>query len=59
MFKIFKKGLSKTANGIAQAFTTKKLDDAALQELEDALILADVGTTTAFKPKKTHGIDAR
>lgn len=49
MFKIFRKGLSKTASGIAQAFTTKKLDDAALQELEDALILADVGTATALQ----------
>ncbi len=46
-------GLSKSSSrlvtGIADIFTKKKLDDAALSELEDLLISADLGTTTAAR----------
>lgn len=46
-------GLSKSSNklvgGIGDIFTKKKLDDAALTELEDLLITADLGTATAAK----------
>jgi fused signal recognition particle receptor len=46
-------GLSKSSNklvsGIGDIFTKRKLDDAALTELEDLLITADLGTATASK----------
>ncbi len=46
-------GLSKTSSrivdGISDIFTKKKLDDAALTELEDLLLSADIGTATASK----------
>ena len=46
-------GLSKTSSrivdGISDIFTKKKLDDAALTELEDLLLSADIGTATAGK----------
>ena len=46
-------GLSKTSSrivdGITDIFTKKKLDDAALTELEDLLLSADIGTATAGK----------
>ena len=44
-------GLSKTSSiigsGIAKALTSKKLDDTALEEIEENLILADVGAKAA------------
>jgi len=47
------KGLSKSTNklggNIADVFTKRKLDDAALEELEDILIMADMGPKTAAK----------
>ena len=46
-----KKGLSRTSerltSGIADVFTGRKLDDAALEELEDLLIMADLGPAAA------------
>src|ERR1700727_783487 len=46
-------GLSKSSSrlvtGITEIFTKKKLDDAALTELEDLLIAADLGTATASR----------
>ncbi len=46
-----KSGLSKTSGklggGITGIFTKRKLDDAALEELEDLLIEADIGAATA------------
>ncbi len=46
-----KQGLSRTteklANSITAVFTKRKLDDAALEELEDLLIAADLGTAVA------------
>jgi fused signal recognition particle receptor len=46
-------GLSKSSTrlvtGIADIFTKKTLDDAALTELEDLLIAADLGTATASR----------
>lgn len=47
------KGLSKSTNklggNIADVFTKRKLDEAALEELEDILIMADMGPKTAAK----------
>lgn len=46
-------GLSKSSNklvsGISDIFTKRKLDDAALTELEDLLLAADLGTATAMR----------
>ena len=48
-----KEGLSKSSSrlteGITGIFTKRKLDDAALEELEELLITADLGPTTAAK----------
>jgi fused signal recognition particle receptor len=50
-FQKLKSGLSRSAerlgSGIAAAFTKRKLDDEALEELEDMLIAADLGTKVA------------
>ena len=47
------KGLSKTSSKLGQnisdVFTKRKLDDAALEELEEILIMADIGPKTAAK----------
>ena len=43
------KSSSKLVTGIGEIFTKKKLDDAALTELEDLLITADLGTATASR----------
>ncbi len=47
------KGLSKSSNklgqGISDIFTKKKLDEEALEELEELLITADMGPKTAAK----------
>lgn len=46
-------GLSKSSNklvsGISDIFTKRKLDDAALTELEDLLLATDLGTATAMR----------
>ena len=48
-----KSGLSKSTakltDGIAGIFTKRKLDDDALEELEEVLITADLGPATAAK----------
>jgi fused signal recognition particle receptor len=48
-----KQGLSKSSSrisdGIGDIFTKRRLDDAALEELEDLLITADLGPATAAK----------
>ncbi len=48
-----KSGLSRSASalggGISEIFTKRKLDDAALEELEDLLITADLGVETAAR----------
>ncbi|WP_417832705.1 signal recognition particle-docking protein FtsY [Terasakiella sp.] len=48
-----KAGLSKSSNkltsGIGDIFTKRKLDDEALEELEDLLITSDMGIATASK----------
>ena len=50
-FSRLKEGLTrstqKLTEGIAAAFTQRRLDDAALDELEDVLISADLGTEVA------------
>ena len=43
------KSTSKLTDGITGIFTKRKLDDAALQELEELLIAADLGPSTAAK----------
>ncbi len=52
-FSRLKQGLArsteKLASGITAVFTRRKLDDAALEELEDLLIGADLGTAVAAK----------
>ncbi len=40
---------SKLTDGISGIFTKRKLDDAALEELEELLITSDLGVTTAAK----------
>jgi fused signal recognition particle receptor len=40
---------SKLTDGITGVFTKRKLDDAALEELEEILIAADLGPTTAAR----------
>jgi fused signal recognition particle receptor len=46
-----KAGLSRTSSGLSEGisgiFTKRKLDDAMLEELEELLIMADMGSTTA------------
>lgn len=50
-FKRLKQGLTKTTapltQGIKDVFVKKKLDEATLMELEDVLIMADMGVETA------------
>lgn len=52
-FNRLKAGLSrstqKLSEGITGAFTRRKLDDAALEELEETLIAADLGTEVAAR----------
>jgi fused signal recognition particle receptor len=52
-FQKLKSGLSRSAerlgSGITAAFTKRKLDDDALEELEDMLIGADLGTKVAAR----------
>ena len=52
-FARLKAGLSRSSGkigeGISAIFTKRKLDDAALEELEELLISADLGVTTAAK----------
>ncbi|WP_420548850.1 signal recognition particle-docking protein FtsY [Curvivirga sp.] len=52
-FSKLKAGLSKSSNklvgGITDVFTKRKLDDDALEELEDILIAGDLGPQTAMK----------
>lgn len=52
-FARLKEGLSKSSSklteGITGIFTKRKLDDEALEELEELLITADLGPTTAAK----------
>lgn len=52
-FKKLSSGLSKTSsgisNGISNIFTKRKLDDEMLEELEELLILSDMGAATAAK----------
>ena len=40
---------SRLTQGITDLFTKRKLDDEALEELEDLLITADLGVTTAAR----------
>jgi fused signal recognition particle receptor len=54
-----KSGLSKTSSklseGIVGVFTKKKLDESSLEELEELLIQADMGSATASKIIKGFG----
>lgn len=44
-----KKSSNKISSGITDIFTKKRLDDTALEELEDLLISADLGVKTTLK----------
>jgi fused signal recognition particle receptor len=48
-----REGLSRTSSGISEGitgiFTKRKLDDAMLEELEELLIMADMGSATAAR----------
>ena len=50
-FSKLKQGLSRTSDklttGVASVFTDRRLDEAALEELEDLLIMADLGPGAA------------
>ncbi|MFA4995082.1 MAG: signal recognition particle-docking protein FtsY [Bdellovibrionales bacterium] len=46
---------TKLGEGISSAFTKRKLDDAALQELEEMLISADMGPETAARMVAAFG----
>lgn len=46
-FSRLSEGLKKTSTGIADVFTKSKLDEATLEELEELLILSDMGVATA------------
>ncbi|MEQ8651801.1 MAG: signal recognition particle-docking protein FtsY [Kiloniellales bacterium] len=52
-FKRLKQGLSKSSSRLTQsisgALTRRRLDEAALEELEEALIMADLGVSVASK----------
>ncbi len=48
-FDKIKQGLSKTANSISSVFTASELDDDFYDELEESLILADLGVETTEK----------
>ena len=48
-FDKLKQGLSKTGSGIAAIFTGSGIDDEFYEELEEALIMADVGMATTDK----------
>jgi fused signal recognition particle receptor len=52
-FERFRRGLSRStqslAGGISQIFTTRKIDDTTLAELEDLLVTADLGLATAAR----------
>ncbi len=48
-FEKLKQGLSKTASSIGSVFTTSELDDDFYDDLEERLILADIGVETATK----------
>jgi fused signal recognition particle receptor len=49
LFDGLRKSSSKLAEGFASIFTKEKLDGAALQELEDALIASDMGAPAAHR----------
>ncbi len=46
-FKKLSHGLKKTTDSIGAVFTKRKLDRATLEELEELLIIADMGATTS------------
>ena len=45
-FEKLKQGLSKTASSISSVFTASELDDEFYDDLEESLILADLGMQT-------------
>ena len=58
-FTRLREGLSRSSSsigtGIADIFTKRKLDEAALEELEDVLIRADLGVATATRISEAVG----
>ena len=59
-FEKLKQGLSKTASSISSVFTASELDDEFYDDLEERLILADLGMqTTEERDGKAPGAGAR
>lgn len=59
-FEKLKQGLSKTASSISSVFTASELDDEFYDDLEERLILADLGMqTTEEAMEKLRGAGAR
>lgn len=52
LWQRLKKGLQKTSHQLAKVMNFKVLDDAVLDEIEDSLIIADVGVKTAADIRK-------
>ncbi len=52
-----KRSSSKLSSGITGVFTKRKLDDDTLEELEDLLIISDLGTSVARKVTKNIAKD--
>ena len=58
-FEKLKQGLTRTANSIGSVFTASELDDDFYDELEESLILADIGVETATKAVAPHNLTMR
>lgn len=54
-FEKLKQGLSKTASSISSVFTASELDDEFYDDLEERLILADLGMQTTEEAMKSSG----
>ena len=55
-FDKLRQGLSKTGSGIAAIFTGSGIDDEFYEELEEALIMADVGMATPISCSAALGM---
>lgn len=58
-FEKIKQGLSKTASSISSVFTASELDDDFYDELEESLILADLGVETTEKAVEALRAEAK
>ena len=62
-FERLKQGLTRTSsklsNDVADAIDGRKLDDDALEQLEDALIMADMGDRKSTRLNSSHSQQSR